>query len=414
MAKILIVDDQPMILKCLQSALKADGHDIVTVAAGDLALKLVGFTTFDIIITDYSMPRMDGIKFLEIAQQRSPGVPVIMITGYGTADTAMDAMAKGAFDYLTKPFSLDSLRSTVSAADAYTKARRNSTTLTAPHPESMPYPNVVAASGAMVGVCRRLDEVIRLDTPVLLQGEAGTGKELLARTIHAFGLRKVGAFAKIDCPKLKSEDNLARLLSGTEGGTVFFREVGALPMKLQEELLRIIQTKACQPSPDRSPFEFSARVISSTSVPLTSLLAKNAFLHELMRVLQTNSITVPPLRERPEDVRLYIGLMLRQLNGKISASNPIEPDALLILERYPWPGNLPELEEVVRMAITMAKGDTVCVGHLSRDVSSQVRSGAAGTGPVDVQQFRGRIVKSFLQNVETECKTLLKKIETFS
>lgn len=140
MARILIVDDQPMVLKCLKSALAADGHDVATVSAGDMALKLVGFQPFDVIITDYAMPGIDGVRFLENAQKKSPNVPIIMITGYGTPETAIEAMEKGAFDYLTKPFSLDALRSTVAAALEYIKARDAIPDLMHPDPTTLPTP----------------------------------------------------------------------------------------------------------------------------------------------------------------------------------------------------------------------------------------------------------------------------------
>jgi DNA-binding NtrC family response regulator len=188
-----------MVLKCLKSALLADQHDVSTVTAADMALRLVGYIPFDLIIPDYSMPRMDGLKFLEIAQERCPGIPVIMITGYGTAETAIEAMAKGAFDYLTKPFSLDALRSTVMAAQEYVRARKSIGSLTRPGPADLPYCNIVAASAVMKDVCKRISEFARQDCPVLLGGEPGTGKEIVARTIHANSPRKAESFAVIDC-----------------------------------------------------------------------------------------------------------------------------------------------------------------------------------------------------------------------
>ncbi len=415
MAKILIVDDQPMILNCLKAALTADGHDISTVSAGDLALKLVGFTTYDVIITDYAMPRMDGITFLETAQKRSPGVPVIMITGHGTADTAMDAMVKGAFDYLTKPFSLEALRSTVNAAVEYMKARQGATMLAHLSPGALPYPNVVAASPAMSGISKRIDEFRRTNAPVLLQGEPGTGKETIARTIHAQGLKKPHSFEKVDGPRLAKDASLGRFFSAAEGGTVFFREITALSPAVQEELLRVLLTATCQLEPDSPPVPLTARVLASTSAPLAPLAASKTFNPDLLSLLTRNTMVIPPLRERPEDIRAHIGLLIGHPNGKSSEATPIEPDALLILEHYFWPGNLPELVEALRTATTMAKGGPIGVGHLPREIVSRVNlaSDTAFRG-ADAGQFRGRVVKSFLQGMKKEYGEIISKIDGFS
>lgn len=414
MAKILVVDDQPMILKCLKSALKADGHDIATVTAGDMALNMLGTIPFDIIITDYAMPRMDGLKFLELAGERCPGVPIIMITGYGTADTALDAMSKGAFDYLTKPFSLDALRSTVSAAQAFIKARNDSTALANPKPSDVCFTSVVAASAAMAGVCRKIEEAARTETPVLLQGEHGTGKELLVRTIHALGPKQNLALEKINCPDSREADTIGQLLDSGGVGAVFIREIGSMPASMQEELLNILQTRVSEAAGE-SPFAVSsARVLATTSVPLQELVSKGAFNPELARFFDASTIVVPPLRDRPEDIRVHIGLLLRPLNGRHADSAPIEPEALMILEQYSWPGNIPELEEVVRSALTMAKGGKIGVAHLPGEIVRRVGPAQAEQArAVDLKQFRGRVVKNFLKDVKREYHDVISKIDNF-
>jgi DNA-binding NtrC family response regulator len=414
MAKILIVDDQPMILNCLKAALTADGHDISTVSAGDLALKLVGFTTYDVIITDYAMPRMDGLTFLETAQTRSPGVPVIMITGHGTADTAMDAMVKGAFDYLTKPFSLEALRTTVGAAVEYVKARKDSSGLTHPSPELLPYPQIVAASPAMVATAKRIDELRRVNVPVLIQGEPGTGKETIARTLHAQGLKKPHAFEKVECLSLAKDEPIGRLFAAAEGGSVFFREVGAISPSVQDQLLRVLLTATYELEPGSPPLPLTARILASTCTPLEPLAASKNFNPDLLGMLTKNTLVIPPLRHRPEDVRAWIGLLLSQTNGKAPDVAPIEPDALLILEHYPWPGNLPELTEAIRTATIMSRGGQIGVGHLPREIVSHVHlAGEDSFHTADLNQFRGRVVKSFLQNMKKEYGDIISKIDGY-
>jgi DNA-binding NtrC family response regulator len=398
MAKILVVDDQPMILRCLESALKSDGHDIVTVTAADTALKIAGFTSFDIIITDYSMPRMNGLQFLEVTQEKCPGVPVIMITGYGTQDTVNEAVAKGAFDYIAKPFSLDVLRSTVNAANEYVKARKNSLALINPGASVLPYPNIVSASAAMAAVCEKIEAAFTSDTPILIRGEPGTGKSVLARTIHAYGNRKDQTFLKINCAKTRPDDTVGRLIASADGGSLFFADVQTLPPALQEELLSILQTGCYKPGEGEPLAPMTARVLATSTDPLEELAAAGKFNKELLQILEAGTILVSPLRDRPEDVRVHIGLTLRNLNSTPGDVIPIEPDAMLALEKYPWPGNLPELEEALRNAVTMAKGRQIGLAQLPNEILTWAKPAAAKPvrGP-DAPSFKGWFVKSILQ-----------------
>ena len=194
------------------------------------------------------------------------------------------------------------------------------------------------------------------------------------------------------------EDHLSLLFEATEDGTVFFREIGAMPSAAQEELVGILKMREEQTvGPDRSGL-LTARVIASSSAPLEQMAETQSFNPELYRCLRGTILLVPPLRERKEDVRVHIGLMLRQIESKPGDLAPIEPDALMILEKYPWPGNLPELAEVIRNASSMAKGGQISVAHLPRSIVSRVTlTGNMGARRVDLQEFKGRFVKSFLQ-----------------
>ncbi|MFH0953907.1 MAG: response regulator [Verrucomicrobiota bacterium] len=415
MAKILIVDDQPMILKCLESALSTDGHNVATVTAGDLALRLAGFANFDIIITDYAMPRMDGLQFLEICQERSPGVPVIVITGYGTADTAIAAMQKGAFDYLPKPFSLDALRATVNAADSYNKARKNTETLLHPDPAALPYPNIVAASQVMGELCKKVEALAKTNDPVMFAGEPGTGKEVLARTTHVRGPRKSQPFESIDCAQWAAGTTIGGLVGMAPMGTIFFREIGFMPADRQLELVNILKTNSFQAAEGQRATPLTTRILASTSTPLDQLVMKGSVNKDLARLFQDRTLRVPPLRGRPEDVRVHIGLILRSVKSQPGDIVPMEADTLLVLEKYPWPGNLPELDEVIRNAVSMANGSAVGLIHLPRDVVSRVRLSADGSlQRTDLRQFRGRVVKTFLQDMEKEYKDVLSKIRYFT
>lgn len=413
MARVLIVDDQPMVLKCLKSALAADGHDVATVSAGDMALKLVGFQTFDVIITDYAMPGMDGIRFLEAAHQKSPGVPVIMVTGYGTPETAIEAMEHGAFDYLTKPFSLDALRATVAAALEYTKARDQIPRIFEADSTAQPFPHVIAASSAMKAVCSELATHAAKDEPVLFQGEPGTGKETLARALHVISKRSAGVFERIDCSRMREGGSVGSLLAYCRAGTMFFREIGDMPKPLQKEMAAILLLRQFRPSEKDPPVTLDTLLLFSTSRRIDRMVHDGVLDPDLAQRLQTVVVTVPPLRERPEDLRLLIGQLLRQWVS--DAVLPIEPDALLVLENYPWPGNLPELEETLRNATLLSGGKRIELKHLPRGIVRMAETGEReNVRRVDLNQFRGRVVKSFLQNMRQEYERLLSKIEQFT
>ncbi len=363
-----------MILKCLSSALKSDGHDVATVAAGDLALKLVGFTTFDIIITDYSMPRMDGIKFLEIARERSPGIPVIMITGYGTPETEREAKSKGAFDYLTKPFSLDTLRTSVVNAENYVKARKNVSDLINPNPKFIPYPQIVAGSALMVEVCRKIEALCMTNLPVLFRGERGAGKELLARTIHANNNSKLLPFEKVDCSKWRGDETVGSILGRIKTGGVLFHDIESMPPAAQAELAQILQSGRYTARAGMTPSNLNVRVFSSTIADVEALVKEGRFDGSLWTQFAENTLSIPALRERPEDIRIYIGLTLRNLSTKAGDVAPIELEALEILERYSWPGNLPELEDALRNALTMSKGRQIGLMHLPQEILAKVKA----------------------------------------
>jgi DNA-binding NtrC family response regulator len=364
-----------------------------------MALKIAGFTTFDIIITDYSMPRMDGLQFLEISQKKCPGVPVIMITGYGTQDTVNEAIAKGAFDYIAKPFSLDALRSTVNAANEYVKARKNSLELINPDAAVLPYPNIVSASAAMAAVCEKMEVAFTTDTPILIRGAPGTSKAVLARTIHAYGNRKDQTFLKINCAKMRPDDTIGKLAASAEGGSLFFADIQELPMAMQEELLSILQTGCYKPGDGAPLAPMTARVLATSPDPLEDLAAAGKFNQELLRILNAGIIHVSPLRDRPEDVRVHIGLTLRNLNSTPGDVIPIEPDALLALEKYPWPGNLPELEETLRTAVTMAKGRQIGLAQLPSEIFTWAKPAAEAKASHgnESASFKGWFVKSILQ-----------------
>jgi DNA-binding NtrC family response regulator len=415
MARVLVIDDQPMVLKCVKSALSMDKHDVATVCAGDLALKLLGSMPFDIIITDFAMPRMDGLEFLKVAAERCPDVPVIMITGYGTPDTAMQAMSHGAFDYLPKPFSLKSLRDVVGAADKYVSARRKTYRLTEPRDAHFRFGNIVCASPEMNSVCDLIERLANIDSPVLVMGEHGVGKQLAARTIHARSRRKGAPFVRIDCTSLSLESSLSPLLAKAQDGTLFLREIAALPPPLQKDLSATMASGADRMLADGGGKKKNVRVIASTTEPLTPYVSDNAFDSRLLDLLERNTLLIPPLRERADDIRVHLGRALRQGHPEQATLNLIAPEAIQLLLSYSWPGNVSELEETVKDASIMAGGEKIMAEHLPSELVEVARKNDTRKDEqIEIQKLRGQAVRNYLQDKGAEFKKLIAEINAFT
>ena len=415
MARVLVIDDQPMVLKCIKSALGLDGHDVATVCAADLALKLLGTMSFDIVITDYAMPRMDGVQFLRIAKEKIPDIPVIMITGYGTTDTAIEAMTEGAFDYLPKPFSLKDLRDTVNNANQYVTAKNNVNDMTDPKPDFFRFNNIVAASSVMSDVCDRIILVARNDSPVLIVGQDGTGKELIARTIHQQSNKKNVYFMVVHAGKIPEETTMNDLIHKAWGGTLLLKEVGELPLERQKELSEILMQRTLSDLASDTCVPLNVRVIASASEPLDPQLTGSEFHVELLRQLRINYIEIPPLRRRVEDCRVHIGRILQRTKTKSGKKLTMDPKTLLVLENYSWPGNVPELEETVTNACVLAGDERIKVTHLPPEVVAEVPPEKLRVKQAsELADLRGRAVRNYLKDKGVEFQKLITHINAFT
>ncbi|MBN1268672.1 MAG: sigma-54-dependent Fis family transcriptional regulator [Kiritimatiellae bacterium] len=398
MSRLLLIDDDPVTVRFVRSSLESVGHDVVVVTSGDLGLKIMTSMHFDIIVVDYGMKDVDGLKFLDTATMLCRGVPVILVSGEDSAQAAREAMARGAFDYVVMPYSMDDLRLTIDAALEYVTTMRNVIEALNPYASSIVYEHVVAASPAMQEVCRRVREVAGTDVPVVLEGEPGTGKDLLARIIHTSGRRKKAYFLALSCAGLRGGTSLDALFRQAGTGTIFFKTLEAVPLSLQSKLAECLKTVSFT-DPDRGQMvPLDCRVLGSVFGSFDWLAEQGIVDSELARVFRGNVIAIPPLRGRVEDIRTHVGRILIENRAGRQHTISIDPNALVVLEKYSWPGNVTQLEKTVRDAIILGGGERIRTDDLPYEIVTEVRQGRPGFGREtrDVQTLRGRIVRKYL------------------
>jgi DNA-binding NtrC family response regulator len=419
MARILLVDDEASILSTL---LKAEGHEVVPVLGGEKAQDVIKSDQFDLMISDIRMSPVDGMQLLKLIHHERPDTGVIMITAYGSVETAVEAMKEGAFDYVTKPFKVDELLITVTRALEYRDAIAENVTLKAQLESKYQFENIIAESPAMRKVCEMIERVAPTDTTVLILGESGTGKELVAKALHAHSRRKTKCFLPINCaampePLLESEMfghvkgaftgatvNKEGLFETASGGTIFLDEIGAMPLSIQSKLLRVLQEKEVRRVGGNETIPVDVRVLAATNDRLERLIEEGGFREDLFYRLSVIPIEIKPLRERPEDILPLVYHTMRHEVGPDKDLPSIDPEAQLVLEQYPWPGNVRELENAIRHALTFAKDGKVTKDVLPAKIVSAVSSGGvvAAGGGIKAEVYRGKSLKAFLKTKEKE------------
>jgi len=299
MARLLLVDNEAGILSVLSTLLKAENHDVVPTREGAKAAELIKTEEFDLLISDIRMSPVDGMELLRIARAERPAMAVIMLTGYGTVETAIEALKLGAFDYVTKPFKVDELLITVQRALEYSRALTENIDLRAQLGSRYRFENIVAESAAMRNVCEMVERVAPTDATVLIYGGSGTGKELVAKAIHAHSRRANNKFLAVNCaalpePLLESEmfghvkgaftgasTSKEGLFEAANGGTIFLDEIGSMPLSIQGKLLRVLQEKEVRRVGSNENIPVDARVLAATNTRLEQLLEQGKFREDL-------------------------------------------------------------------------------------------------------------------------------------
>jgi two-component system, NtrC family, response regulator AtoC len=377
--QILVVDDEPNLRRVLSAQLERDGYDVHTSEDGEQALALLTEHHIDLVITDLRMPRLDGMELLRRISALEDPMPVVMITAHGTVDTAVEALKMGAFDYITKPFDQEDVRTIVRKAVrtqdlSATEASRPSLGAGL---EAGRY-GIIGQSPSLLELYTLLDRVADSPTTVLVTGESGTGKELVARALHENSSRRDKPFIKVNCAAIP-RDLMESELFGYErgaftgavgskpgrfelasGGTLFLDEIGSIPVEMQVKLLRALQESEFERVDGVKTIRVDVRLVAATNTDLKKEIAAGAFRDDLYYRLNVVPIRLPPLRERREDVPLLVEHFVKKFDARLRKNvTRIEPEALEVLVNHPWPGNIRELENVIERAVLFCDGDAL-------------------------------------------------------
>lgn len=384
---VAVVDDEAVVRNRLQKALTKEGHSVETYGSGEEFLPAHETSPFDVVLLDMKLPGINGLEVLERAKSRRPETEVIMITGYASIDSVIESMKLGAFYYLAKPLKLDELRRLVSMAVEHLSLRKENRELKSRLYSENVWGEMVGISSGMKGVFDMIAKVAPLECSVLIQGASGTGKELVARSIHRRSRRKDRAFVAFNCAGFAEELIASELfgyqrgaftgatatkigiLEAADGGTVFMDEIGDMPMSMQGKLLRVIQEREIMRVGANKPIQLDLRFIAATNKDLKHSIKQSLFREDLYFRLNVVQIAIPSLTERREDVPVLIRHFVSKFCSAFSKTvTRIEPQAERILEAYTYPGNVRELENIIERAVALTESDTITVDDLPPDL----------------------------------------------
>jgi DNA-binding NtrC family response regulator len=375
---VLVVDDELVIREGLQRVLEGESFAVEACRSGHLAIELMQQKEFGLIITDLKMPGMNGIEVLKAVKALQPDIPVIMITGYATVDTAVDAMKNGAIDYMVKPFTPGQILEKVGLALEQRTVMLDEIYLKKEISSHHGFDHFVGESREMQKVYRRIMQVAQTDSTVLITGDSGTGKELVARAIHKNSSRRDQPFVAVDCTSLAEnllESELFGHVKGSftgavqtkvglfkvaDNGTLFLDEVSNISPTTQAKLLRVLQERQVTPIGGTQPVPINIHLVAATNRNLKAMIGEGTFREDLYFRLNIIPIELPPLRERKGDMPLLIAHFLRKYTEEIGKEiRGIEPEALALLENYQFPGNVRELENTIERAVVLTEGEVI-------------------------------------------------------
>ncbi len=421
MEKILIVDDESSILKVLSSVLNRRGYETAGASNGEEALEILERESFDLMITDLRLgDGIDGVELLHRAREKNGRITTIMITGYGTVDVAVQAMKEGAFDFITKPFKMQTLQETVANALHHHELRDQ--TVSVPDQDvDLHYGTMVGESDAVKEVYRLIDRVAKIDATVLIQGESGTGKELVAQAIHNASNRKDGPYVPLNCAALSPtllESEMFGYVAGAftgagktreglfvtaNGGTLLLDEIQSMDLGLQGKLLRALQEKKIRRVGDNKDINVDARVIASCNESLEKSRDEGQFREDLYYRISVIPITLPPLRRRSEDVPLLARYFLNQQSEELGHEVSLDDSAIHALVSYSWPGNIRELQNAIACAAALCHEKRITVEDLPPAIRNAAGEGSGDKASVwSDEDGRGRSLREFLRAKEKE------------
>jgi DNA-binding NtrC family response regulator len=417
-AHLLVVDDDPVTIDLLKEVLSQEGYEVSTALSGEEAVAQGTDNFFDLIITDVRMGKIDGMEVLRFFRKNAPDTTVIMITAFGSIETAIEAIREGAYDYISKPFKLEEIKFTVQRALERRRLIEENKFYRQELLEKYQFKNVIGRTPQMFQVYKTIAKVADTKSTVLLCGERGTGKELIARSIHYNSQRNNRAFIPVDCASLVEtliESELFGHVRGaftgassakrglfeeSDGGTLFLDEVGNLSLPMQSKLLRFLQEHEIKRVGGTESIKVDVRVIAATNQPLEPLVTSGKFREDLFDRLNVIIITLPPLRERKEDIPLLASHFLQKFSEENHKNiSHISPEALEILLQYSWPGNVRELEHTIERAVIFSIHPIILPEDLPRKMFEGIE--APGTvipeKPLSLKELEKKYVLKVLQ-----------------
>jgi len=374
MSKILIIDDDDQLRKSFEKLLFEEGYTVTSAASGETGLEIIQRISPDLVIVDIRLPGISGLETYRAIRELNPKLPVIIMTAYGTTETAIEATKMGAFDYILKPFDVPEMLAVIKQALEAGRFMRSPVKMNV-KPGDISLEAIVGRSKPMQEVYKAIGRVATADATVLIRGESGTGKELVARAIYQHSLRADKPFLVINCVAIP-ENLLESELFGYEkgaftgavhrrvgkieqanGGTVLLDEIGDMPFSIQAKILRLLQEKSIERLGGRQTIPVDVRIIAATNRDLETSLAEARFREDLYYRLKVVTVSLPPLRERREDIALLTDYFLARFSSELGINNPgINPDAGTTLESYDWPGNVRELANTIHKALIFSRG----------------------------------------------------------
>jgi len=437
-SRVLVVDDQLSLAETIAEGLAERGFDAVASQSSVEAARRLGEERFDALVTDLRMPELDGLGLLSRAREVAPDCAVIVMTGFSAVDTAIESIRRGAYHYLTKPFRVDELALFLERALAEGRLRREALTLKRSLKERFALGKVVVRSGGMRDVCELVLRVADATVPVLVLGETGTGKGLIARAIHAEGVRAAGPFVTVNCAALPEnllESELFGHVKGAftgatsrrtglfeeaHGGTLFLDEIGEMTPALQAKLLDVLERGVVRPVGSNKETSVDVRIVAATHRELRDRVSSGEFRQDLLYRLEVVTVDIPPLRHRREDMPTLVDHFLTESRARHPQSRVerIGPEAMSRLLEHPWPGNVRELEHVIERVVLLGRSPEAGVADLPATLMAPREAKPSFSGDVlplrEVQrryvtwaldQLGGRKVQT-AEKLEVDIKTL--------
>ena len=406
MVRILVIDDDPLILEVITKILKANSYEVIAAPNGKSGIKQLESNFFDLVLTDLVMPDVDGLEVLNHVVTKSPKTNCIILTGYGTIESSVDSIKKGAFDYITKPITSGELLVVIEKALKFRNLEDENIRLKRELQKKYRYDNLIGTSTAIEKIYELIEKVTDTDSTVLISGASGTGKELIARAIHYNSNRSDKPLVVINCGAIP-EELLESELFGHEkgaftgayktrigrfemanGGTIFLDEVGEMSPALQVKLLRVLQEQKFERVGGTKTIHVDVRIIAATNKNLTVAINKGRFREDLYYRLNVIPIKVPSLKQRKSDIPLLIDFFTKKFQkGKIKKITGFTPEAMDCVLEHDWPGNVRELENMIKRLIILCDNQVVTVDDLPEHIQRNSRS---------IQQFEEDILEEGL------------------